>query len=120
MKQTLDLLTKIHQACRSQSEDFLLAVVPRSYQIYENEELKTALGLSADDLDLDRPQRILKAWAGRSGVPLVDLLDPFREHQRTHPQQRLFYYPDAHLNRLGHRVAAGTIQPVLSQLLQKR
>ena len=122
VKQTLDLLTEMHQACRSRSADFLLAVVPRSYQVYENEreELKTALGLSADDLDLDRPQRILKAWAGRSGVPLVDLLDPFREHQRTHPQQRLFYYPDAHLNRLGHRVAADAIQPVLSQLVQEQ
>ena len=122
VKQTLDLLTEINQACRGRSADFLLAVVPRSYQIYENEteELKTALGLSADDLDLDRPQRILKEWAERSGVPLVDLLDPFREHHRTHPRQRLFYYPDAHLNRLGHRVAADAIQPALSQLLQEQ
>ena len=122
VKQTLDLLTEIQQVCRGRSAEFLVAVVPRSYQIYENEteELKTALGLSADDLDLDRPQRILKAWAERSGVPLVDLLDPFREHQRTHPRQRLFYYPDAHLNRLGHRVAADAIQPALSQLVQEQ
>jgi len=125
VKRTLDLLTEIHQACRSRSADFLLVVVPRSYQIYEDEteELKTSLGLSAadlnDDLDLDKPQRILKEWAGRSGVRVVDLLDSFREHHRTHPQQRLFYYPDAHLNRLGHRVAAETIQPLLSQLMQE-
>ena len=122
VKQTLDLLTEIHQACRSRSAEFLLAVVPRSYQVYENEteELKTSLGLSAHDLDLDKPQRILKEWAGRSGVPVADLLDPFREHQRTHPRQRLFYYPDAHLNRLGHRVAADAIQPALSQLVKKQ
>ncbi len=126
VKQTLDLLTEMQQACRGRSAEFLLVVVPRSYQIYENEteELKTSLGLSAgdlnDDLDLDKPQRILKEWAGRSGVPVADLLDSFREHHRTHPRQRLFYYPDAHLNRLGHRVAADAIQPALSQLLQKR
>ena len=126
VKQTLDLLTEIQQACRARSAAFLLAVIPRSYQIYEDEtkELKTSLGLSAadlnDDLDLDKPQRILKEWAGRSGVRVVDLLDSFREHHRTHPQQRLFYYPDAHLNRLGHRVAAETIQPALSQLIQEQ
>ena len=125
VKQTLDLLTEIHQACRSQSADFLLAVVPRSYQIYENEteELKTSLGLSAgdlNDLDLDKPQRILKEWAAGAGVPVVDLLDAFREHHRTDPQGRLFYYPDAHLNPLGHYVAAEAIQPALSQLVTKR
>ena len=129
VKRTLDLLTEIHQACRGLPADFLLVVVPRSYQIYEDEteELRTSLGLSApdlnddlnDDLDLDKPQRILKEWAGRSGVRVADLLDSFREHHRTHPQQRLFYYPDAHLNRLGHRVAAETIQPLLSQLMQE-
>ena len=126
VKQTLDLLTEIHQACRMRSADFLLVVVPRSYQIYENEteELKTSLGLSApdlnDDLDLDKPQRILKKWAAGAGVPVVDLLDAFREHHRTDPQGRLFYYPDAHLNPLGHYVAAEAIQPALSQLVTKR
>jgi len=120
--QTLDLLTEMHQTCRSRSADFLLAVVPRSYQVYENEaeELKTSLDLSDDDLYLDKPQRILKEWAERSGVPVVDLLGFFREHHRTHPQQRLFYYPDAHLNPLGHRVAADAIQPVLARLLDNR
>ncbi len=119
---TLDLLTEIHQACRRLSADFLLVVVPRSYQVYANEteQLKTALGLSDGDLDLDRPQRILTEWAERSGVWVVDLLDSFREHHRTHPRQRLFYYPDAHLNRLGHNVAADSIQPALSQMLTSR
>ena len=119
---TLDLLTEIHQACRRLSADFLLVVVPRSYQVYANEteQLKTALGLSDGDLDLDRPQRILTEWAERSGVRVVDLLDSFREHHRTHPRQRLFYYPDAHLNRLGHNVAADSIQPALSQMLTSR
>ena len=120
--QTLDLLTEMHQACRTLAADFLLVVVPRGYQVYENEteELRTSLGLSDDDLDLDKPQRILTEWAEHSGVRVADLLGPFREHHRTHPKQRLFYYPDAHLNRLGHRLAAAAIQPLLSQLIENR
>jgi hypothetical protein len=120
--QTLDLLTEMHQTCRTLSADFLLVVVPRGYQIYENEteELRTSLGLSDDDLDLDKPQRILTEWAEHSGVRVVDLLGPFREHHRTHPKQRLFYYPDAHLNRLGHHLAADAIHPLLSQLIENR
>ena len=100
----------------------MLAVVPRSYQVYEDErkELKRSLGLKADDLDLDKPQTILMEWAQRSGVAVIDLLDSFREHDRAHPQQRLFYYPDAHLNRLGHRAAADAIAPALSRLIEER
>ena len=76
VRKTLDLLSEIHQACRSRAAGFLLAVVPRSYQVYEEEleELKRSLGLKADDLDLDKPQRILGEWAQRSGVDTPALL----------------------------------------------
>ena len=122
VRKTLDLLSEIHQACRSRATGFLLAVVPRSYQVYEDEraEFKRSLGLKADDLDLDKPQRILGEWARRSGVAVIDLLDSFREHNRAHPQQQLFYYPDTHLNRQGHRAAADAIAPALSRLIEER
>jgi hypothetical protein len=88
-----------------------LVVIPRSFQIYpeERRELIEALGVSEDDLDLDRPQRWLAEWASRRGALLVDLLPAFRLQQRENPGENLFHYPDAHMNAAGHRAAAAAI-----------
>ncbi|MEX2299367.1 MAG: hypothetical protein WD733_00445, partial [Bryobacterales bacterium] len=97
--------------CRQRSAPLILVVIPRSFQIYpeERRELIEALGVSEDDLDLDRPQRLLAEWASRRGALLVDLLPAFRLRQRENPGENLFHYPDAHMNAAGHRAAATAI-----------
>jgi hypothetical protein len=112
VENTLRYLDGFHALCESRSVPLVLVVIPRSYQVYpeERQELLAGLGLSGDDLDLDRPQRLLAAWAAQRGVAAVDLLPAFRRHQREHPADNLYHYPDAHLNVVGHRAAADAIQ----------
>jgi hypothetical protein len=109
--ETLRYLDGFQALCQSRAVPLVLVAIPRSYQVYpqEREELLTGLRLTEEDLDLDRPQRLLKGWAVERGVVAVDLLPAFRAHQRDSPGVNLYYYPDAHLNALGHRVAAETI-----------
>jgi hypothetical protein len=109
--ETLRYLDGLQAFCHSHAIPLVLVVIPRSYQVYpeEREELLAGLGLTEEDLDLDRPQRLLTGWAAEHGVAAVDLLAAFRAHQRDNPGVNLYYYPDAHLNALGHRVAAEAI-----------
>jgi SGNH hydrolase-like domain, acetyltransferase AlgX len=111
VEETLRCLDEIQELCRSRGVPLILVVIPRGYQVYpeERKEMLGGLGLSEDELDLDRPQRLLLGWAAERGVTAVDLLPAFREHRREHPGSTLYYYPDAHLNALGHSVAAEAI-----------
>ena len=110
-EQTLRHLDEILELCRSRAVPFLLLIIPRSYQVYPEEqaELLAALEVSEADLDLDRPQRLLAEWASARGVPAVDLLPAFRVYTGKNPGTQLYFRPDAHLNSTGHRLAAETI-----------
>ncbi len=108
VEQTLEYLDRFQEFCREHDAAFVLLAIPRSYQVYpeEQKELLAALEIDAAELDLERPQRVLAEWGQRRGVPVVDLLPGFQEHARRHPDRSLYYYPDAHLNAEGHHVAA--------------
>ena len=114
---TLDYLGRLSDFCRARSTVFALVVVPRSYQVYPDElvELKSALRLTDGELDLDRPQRILGEWAQQREVLMLDLLPWFRGSFGAEPDKPLFYYPDAHLNPAGHRVAAEALYFFLTE-----
>jgi hypothetical protein len=111
VEQTLACLDRMVALCQSRSAPFLLVIVPRSYQVYpkEQRELLDALGLPPEQIDLDRPQRLLGEWAASRQVEAVDLLPTFRRHYEQNPDATLFYYPDAHMNAQGHRLAAQAI-----------
>ena len=119
---TLDCLGRLADFCRDRSTVFALVVVPRSFQVYPAElvELKSALGLTDGELDLDRPQRILREWARQREVLLLDLLPWFRRSAELEPNRRLFYYPDAHLNPAGHGVAAEALYSFLTETSRPR
>ena len=119
---TLDYLGRLADFCRARSTAFALVAVPRSFQVYPGElvELKSALQLTDGELDLDRPQRILREWAQQREVLLLDLLPWFRRSVGVEPNKRLFYYPDAHLNPAGHRVAAEALYSFLAETSRTR
>ena len=86
----------------------MLLVIPRSLQIYDWEfaRWEKAYHIPREQLELDRPQSVLAGWVAQSQVPLCDLLPAFRQHAEAHSGDRLFYYPDSHMNAAGHRLTA--------------
>jgi hypothetical protein len=114
---TLEVLDQFQNESSRRGADFVILVIPRSYQIYRGEllEIQSAFGVRDEDLDLDRPQRILGEWARKRNALMVDLLPVFRSHQERNPGAKLYYYPDAHLNAEGHRVAAEALAALLEQ-----
>lgn len=115
IKQTLGVLDEMADYCGPRSARLLLLIVPRSYQVYERESaaMRKALAVSPEQVDLDKPQRVLREWAARAGVDAVDLLPSFRRRAAEAPESRLFYFPDAHLTAEGHSLAAEALHPVL-------
>ncbi len=116
IEQTLAVLDETADYCRQRSSRLVLLILPRSYPVYERESaaMREALNVSPEQVDLDKPQRILKAWADRAEVEAVDLLGSFRRHVAKHADSPLFYFPDAHLTAEGHALAADVVAPVLS------
>jgi GDSL-like lipase/acylhydrolase family protein len=119
---TLESLDETLDWCEQHGADLLLLVIPRSIQIYEWEldKWKQAYHLDSRDLDLDRPQHLLADWASRNSVALLDLLPSFRDHHRENPQERLFFYPNAHMNPNGHRLTASLLTEAIRRKLPPR
>jgi hypothetical protein len=114
---TLTVLDRFQTESSRHGADLVILVIPRSYQIYREElgELQSAFGIRDEDLDLDHPQRILREWARSRHARIVDLLPVFRSHHERNPGTKLYYYPDAHLNAEGHRVAAEALAAFFEQ-----
>jgi len=113
MRLTLASLERIADRCSREGIGFAVLVLPRSFQIDEGEreEMRAALGLRLEDLDMDRPQRVLREWAEGKGVLLVDMLDDFQARHAA--GARLYYSPDAHLTAEGHAAAAEALAAAL-------
>ena len=121
IEQTLAVLDGTADYCRQRSSRLVVLILPRSYQVYEHESaaMREELDVSPEQVDLDKPQWILKAWADRVGVATVDLLPSFRRHVAKHPDSSLFYFPDAHLTAEGHALAADGVALALSSALSR-
>lgn len=86
-------LDRIAERCRPDGIELVVMVLLRSFQVDadEREEMRVMLGVEPDAIDIDKPQRLLAEWSSGSGVPLVDLLEEFRE--RHADGARLYYSP---------------------------
>jgi len=119
---TTAALNAIAEWCSLHDARMALVVIPRGMQIYQWERARwqEAYRLTDQDLDLDRPQRILTMWAQNRAVPVLDLLPAFRAAAAREDEPRLFYYPNSHMNAHGHAVAGGLIAEFLTGLLAPR
>ena len=119
MDATLAALDDIAEQCDRSGARLIVIVLPRSYQVNagELEELLAGLGWRREDLELDRPQRLLGDWASSRHVAYVDTLPAFRAHAAGGGEP-LFFSPDAHMTPVGHRVAAEQARAALDGLLR--
>jgi hypothetical protein len=114
MRLTLQSLERIADRCSRDGIGLVLLVLPRSFQVDEGEreEMRAALGLTMEEMEMDKPQRILREWAAGRSVLLVDLLEDFRARRTA--GARLYYSPDAHLTAQGHAAAAEALAAALA------
>jgi hypothetical protein len=62
-------------------------------------------GASIGPITLDRPQQVIRGFAGPEGIPVIDLLPEFTRWQAARDGRRLFLRLDGHLTEDGHALA---------------
>lgn len=107
IESTLSALSEMQDVARRHGARFVLLVIPRSFQVHEEDKQRwqEAYGLRDEDWDMDRPQRLLRDWARGSGAELIDPLTALRG-EAGQGRGRLYFFPDSHLNATGHAVVA--------------
>lgn len=104
---TLAALDEMRRLALDANARFILALIPRNVQVYEidRQRYQQAFELAEEQWDLDRPQRILRAWADGRDMELIDVLPDLRAAAES-SRERLYYFPDSHPTSEGHRVIA--------------
>jgi hypothetical protein len=113
---TLALLDELRRRVESSGARFMVVVFPTRFQVDDAlwEAHARRREIVPSRIDRRIPQRQLRQWADRSGVALLDLLEPFRERNRSNT---FYHRVDAHWNPAGHRLAAMLI---VDELLDRR
>lgn len=108
-KRTLRDLARL---AASRNIRLLLIVIPAHYQVHEeiwNHYLRV-YDLRPENVDLLKPQRLLKQICEELNIPVLDLLPRFRE---VGTRTQLYFRIDGHWNPDGHRLAAEELHKFL-------
>jgi hypothetical protein len=112
---TLALLGEMKEQVEATGARFMVVLFPTRFQV--DDALWSAhaarLGINTKKFDLMKPQKNFKGWSERVGVPVLDLIEPFKERNDSNT----FYHDiDAHWNAEGHHLAAEMIVQELQRL----
>ena len=95
--------------CDGHGARLAVVAIPTEAQVYPVrwDAARIRYGLHDEDFDLQKPQRLLAAFAAQSGIPLIDLLPALRAARDTGAP--LYSRRDIHWTPRGHAVAADGI-----------
>ena len=94
---TRHLLIELNRRIRADGAEMILMSVPSRYRLMGDGSVK---------VDEDFHHKV-KTWALGSGVPFLDLFEPFERGSR--PDTALFFREDIHFTEEGHALAAAAI-----------
>jgi hypothetical protein len=106
---TRKLLDRMRDVAHAGDAQTAVFVIPLAIQLADAplERFLADRGISADAIELDRPQRVVAEWGARTGVAVIDLLADFRA--ATQSGDELYIPLDGHWNRDGHALAAEVV-----------
>jgi hypothetical protein len=108
VERELEILAHMHDAAKARDMDFYVFIVPFKVQC-----LKANL-LDKEKYDYKKPNRILREFFAKRGVPCLDFLELY--DQMEHRRVKSFYYlKDMHWTPEGHKHAAKAISEFLAE-----
>ena len=104
---TRQLLQKMSQAADTINAPVVVMLLPLSVQVYPEtaKDFLASSGLKQTDIDLFKPQEMMKAIGEDIGVSIIDLFPVLRD-TKAKCNCALFVQGDGHWNKLGHQIAA--------------
>ena len=121
---TRQLLQKMRQAADTINAPVAILLLPLSVQVYPEtvKDFLASNGLNQADIDLFKPQEMMKIIGENIGVSIIDLFPVFGDTKAK--CNCVLFVQDGHWNKLGHQIAAeeaarelmraGLIGPALS------
>jgi SGNH hydrolase-like domain, acetyltransferase AlgX len=109
-------LVQMKAWCDAHDARLALVVIPTEAQVDPDRwaAVRQRYRLKEEDFDLEKPQRILAAFATENGIPLIDLLPALRA--ASDAGGPLYFRTDIHWTSRGHAVAADEILRQLGAL----
>jgi len=111
----LRLLSEMNAVSQANNSKFLLVIIPYKDQFYEqriNTSRGPYKGIPYGRLDLVLPQKVVRLFCQKAGIPVLDLLPAFEKH---YSPETLFFKKDLHWTKEGHRLAAEQIFTYLKE-----
>ena len=104
---TRQLLHKMKQTADTVDARVAVTLLPLSVQVYPETlaDFLTSNGLEQADIDLFKPQDMMKAIGENIGMSVINLYPVFR-NTKASCNCALFVQNDGHWNKLGHQIAA--------------
>jgi hypothetical protein len=104
-----EALGQMKRWCDTHHARLAVIVIPTEAQVYPDrwDAARRRFNLRDEDFDLEKPQRLLSAFASAHGIPLIDLLPTLRLARETGGP--LYFETDIHWTPRGHAVAADEI-----------
>jgi lysophospholipase L1-like esterase len=114
---TKQVLLRFFQDVLAQKMDFMVFGVPDQLQIDERirkELFVTYPGMSKQEWDWEKPNKLLQQFCNAQHIPYVDLTPQFKA-QMLQSSTPLYYRYDGHWNRNGHRLTADCLYEILKE-----
>lgn len=104
------LFERMQEVATGNSAQLAVVLLPLEYQLSDEifADFVRASGLSAGDLDQERPQRVMRETATELGVQLIDLRPAFQQWT-AEDRPGLYVIGDGHWNEAGHQLATEVV-----------
>ena len=106
------LIRTMQQEVEGAGSRFAVVVLPTAEQLVDErwQELLEKSGSLRERMDADYPERRLRAIAEETGLPILTLVEAFRQamphRSLAHEEEWLHFQARGHFNEAGHRIAA--------------
>ncbi len=104
---TRQLLQKMKETADTINAQVVVTLLPLSVQVYPETlpDFLASDGLKEADIELFKPQEMMKSIGENIGISIIDLYPVFRD-TKAKCSCALFVQNDGHWNKLGHQIAA--------------
>lgn len=116
VKLTFEILDDMNDFLKDEDIPFVIVIIPLKYQVDDSLKQKfiEINNLNLDDLDFEKPQTMIKNWARKNDVIIIDLLPGLKSENKNND----FYWNlNPHFNKEGNEKVADIIFNYLSFLI---
>jgi hypothetical protein len=110
LEQFKNYLHLFNDEVKKRGSQLIVFLIPTKEQVDINafQEVIDAFRIRPSDLDMVKPNNLMKQLTDELGIPFVDMLGPFRAAQKS-----VFFKYDEHLTIYGHEILASELSKIL-------